>query len=159
MRSTLRSRRAWRAASTAGKSSTPGARRMRGRRSSASARRRASRKACSRSSRGRWSEPQAPCGRLLDGKGCAAAQSTAMRKASKSASKKSHGTRREAKPAPPKVFLSHASEDKEFVLDFASRLRRRGVDVWLDRWEILPGDSFVDKIFDEGLAQAKAVKI
>jgi TIR domain len=63
----------------------------------------------------------------------------------------------QAKPKSPKVFLSHASEDKEFVLDFASRLRQRGIDVWLDRWEILPGDSFVDKIFDEGIAHAKAV--
>ncbi len=58
---------------------------------------------------------------------------------------------------PPKVFVSHASEDKGFVLDFASRLRQRGVDVWLDRWEILPGDSFVDRIFDQGIANAKAV--
>jgi hypothetical protein len=63
-----------------------------------------------------------------------------------------------APPAdPPKVFLSHASEDKTFVLDFASRLRKRGVDVWLDRWEILPGDSFVERIFEEGIARAKAI--
>jgi hypothetical protein len=62
-----------------------------------------------------------------------------------------------AQPTPPRVFLSHASEDKAFVLDFASRLRQRGVDAWLDRWEILPGDSFVRKIFDEGIAQAQAV--
>jgi hypothetical protein len=62
-----------------------------------------------------------------------------------------------ADAAAPKVFLSHASEDRDFVVDFASRLRKRGVDVWLDRWEILPGDSFVRKIFDQGLAQAKAV--
>jgi TIR domain-containing protein len=61
-----------------------------------------------------------------------------------------------AKPGPPKVFISHASEDKAFVLDFAGRLRARGIDAWLDRWEILPGDSFVRKIF-EGIAQAKAV--
>ncbi len=80
-----------------------------------------------------------------------------MRKTSRTPSEKSGRTRREAKPNPPKVFISHASEDKEFVLDFASRLRKRGIDAWLDRWEILPGDSFVDKIFDEGLGHAKAV--
>lgn len=57
----------------------------------------------------------------------------------------------------PKVFLSHASEDKDFVVDFAARLRKRGVDVWLDRWEIHPGDSLVDKIFEEGIAAAKAI--
>ena len=60
-------------------------------------------------------------------------------------------------PTPPKVFLSHASEDKDFVVGFASQLRKRGVDVWLDRWEILPGDSLVDKIFEEGIAKAKAI--
>ena len=62
-----------------------------------------------------------------------------------------------ADKASPKVFLSHASEDKDFVVEFASRLRKRGVDVWLDRWEIHPGDSLVDKIFEEGIATAKAV--
>jgi len=58
----------------------------------------------------------------------------------------------------PKVFISHASEDKDrFVLAFAERLRASGVDVWLDRWEMLPGDSLVDKIFEEGLRNAAAV--
>lgn len=60
----------------------------------------------------------------------------------------------------PKVFLSHASEDKErFVLDFARQLRENGVDVWLDQWEMKPGDSLVDKIFEEGLKDARAVII
>jgi TIR domain len=60
----------------------------------------------------------------------------------------------------PRVFLSHASEDKErFVLRFAAALRQNGVDVWLDKWEILPGDSLVDKLFEEGLKQASAVII
>jgi len=58
----------------------------------------------------------------------------------------------------PKVFISHASEDKaRFVLDFAGRLRGRGIDAWLDRWEMLPGDSLVDKIFEEGIRNASAV--
>jgi hypothetical protein len=60
----------------------------------------------------------------------------------------------------PKVFISHASEDKErFVLEFAERLRAAGIDAWLDRWEMLPGDSLVDKIFEEGLRQASAVVV
>lgn len=60
----------------------------------------------------------------------------------------------------PKVFLSHASEDKErFVLNFARQLRENGVDVWLDQWEMKPGDSLVDKIFEEGLKEARAVII
>ncbi len=60
----------------------------------------------------------------------------------------------------PKVFLSHASEDKaRFVNEFASRLRENGVDAWLDKWEMLPGDSLVDKIFEEGLKEAEAIVI
>jgi hypothetical protein len=60
----------------------------------------------------------------------------------------------------PKVFLSHAGEDKErFVIPFATALRQRGIDVWLDKWEILPGDSLVDKLFEEGLKDANAVLV
>jgi len=58
----------------------------------------------------------------------------------------------------PKVFVSHASEDKDrFVLKFAERLRSKGIDAWLDKWEMLPGDSLVNKIFDEGIKEAEAV--
>ena len=57
----------------------------------------------------------------------------------------------------PKVFISHASEDKDrFVLDFATRLRSNGVDAWVDAWEMKPGDSLVDKIFEEGIKEAAA---
>ncbi|MFA5018204.1 MAG: toll/interleukin-1 receptor domain-containing protein [Methylobacter sp.] len=60
----------------------------------------------------------------------------------------------------PKVFVSHASEDKDrFVLQFAAHLRQNGIDAWLDKWEMLPGDSLVDKIFEEGIKEAKAVII
>jgi hypothetical protein len=60
----------------------------------------------------------------------------------------------------PKVFVSHASEDKaRFVVDFARRLRENGVDAGLDQWEMKPGDSLVDKIFEEGLREARAVVI
>jgi len=48
-------------------------------------------------------------------------------------------------PAPPKAFISHASEDKvRFVLGFATKLREKGIDAWLDRWEIKPGDSLAE---------------
>jgi len=57
----------------------------------------------------------------------------------------------------PKVFISHATEDKErFVLGFAQKLREKGVDAWLDKWEMLPGDSIVEKIY-EGIKTAKAI--
>ena len=62
--------------------------------------------------------------------------------------------------APPKVFVSHASEDKaRFVARFAARLRENGVDAWLDQWEMKPGDSLVDRIFEQGLKSAQAVII
>jgi TIR domain len=60
----------------------------------------------------------------------------------------------------PKVFVSHASEDKDrFVLGFARKLRESGIDAWLDKWEMLPGDSLVEKIFEEGLKEASAIII
>src|ERR1017187_4936530 len=55
-------------------------------------------------------------------------------------------------PTPPKVFVSHSGEDNQrFVLKFAERLRAQGIDAWLDVWEMLPGDSLVDKIWNEGI--------
>jgi hypothetical protein len=60
----------------------------------------------------------------------------------------------------PRAFLSHATADKvRFVLPFAEHLRHRGIDVWLDGWELLPGDSLVKKIFAEGIENADAVII
>lgn len=60
----------------------------------------------------------------------------------------------------PKVFISHASEDKErFVLSFATALRASGLDAWVDKWEMLPGDSIVKKIFTEGIDEAAAVVV
>lgn len=41
-------------------------------------------------------------------------------------------------------------------MPFAEGLRARGVDAWVDRWEIRPGDSLVQKIFDDGIAGADA---
>jgi hypothetical protein len=60
----------------------------------------------------------------------------------------------------PKVFVSHASEDKDrFVRAFATRLREKGIEAWVDEWEIYPGDSLVQKIYDAGIGTAQAVII
>ena len=60
----------------------------------------------------------------------------------------------------PKAFVSHSSKDKKrFVLDFATRLRERGIDAWLDKWEMLLGYNRVDIIFEEGIKNFKAVSI
>ena len=50
----------------------------------------------------------------------------------------------------PKVFFCHAHEDKVFVRELAKRLREKGIDAWLDEWELQPGDSLRRKIIDEG---------
>jgi hypothetical protein len=52
----------------------------------------------------------------------------------------------------PKAFVSHSCEDNErFVIAFSERLRAKGIDAWLDFWEMLPGDSLIEKIWNEGL--------
>jgi hypothetical protein len=57
----------------------------------------------------------------------------------------------------PRVFVSHSKEDNDrFVVGFGQRLRAKGVEAWLDFWELLPGDSLVDKIFNEGLKNCQA---
>ena len=42
---------------------------------------------------------------------------------------------------PYDVFLSHSAKDKAVVRDVAERLRKDGLRVWFDEWEIRPGDS------------------
>jgi TIR domain len=57
-----------------------------------------------------------------------------------------------------RAFLSHASEDKaSFVEPLARHLAEMGVEPWLDKWEIRPGDSLVEKLFDEGIDTVSAV--
>lgn len=60
----------------------------------------------------------------------------------------------------PDVFLCHAGEDNDrFAREFASRLQNQGFRVWFDEWELQPGDSLVDKVFEEGLKNAEAIVI
>ena len=59
----------------------------------------------------------------------------------------------------PRVFLSHAGEDRAFTEDLAGRLRGQGIEPWYSGWEIVPGDSLVRKIFDEGLGQADVLVV
>jgi hypothetical protein len=54
-----------------------------------------------------------------------------------------------------RVFISHSSQDKPAVQVLAAGLRARGIDAWLDIWEIAPGEDIVDRI-NQGLQQADA---
>ena len=38
------------------------------------------------------------------------------------------------------VFLCHNSEDKPAVIEVAEQLRRKGLNPWLDAWELQPGE-------------------
>jgi hypothetical protein len=54
-----------------------------------------------------------------------------------------------------RAFISHSSHDKPAVEALACALRARGVDAWLDRWEIHPDSDIVTAIH-AGLAAADA---
>jgi len=43
---------------------------------------------------------------------------------------------------PLKVFLCHASADKPAVHDLYLRLKKNGVDAWLDKEKLLPGQDW-----------------
>ena len=53
------------------------------------------------------------------------------------------------------VFISYAREDREpFVISLVSSLRRLGLSVWYDEFNISPGDSIRSSI-DEGIAKSR----
>ena len=54
-----------------------------------------------------------------------------------------------------KVFISHSSVDTKFVRHLTTDLRtREGIDAWLDRWEINPGNRILERL-EEGLSEAE----
>jgi WD40 repeat protein len=44
------------------------------------------------------------------------------------------------------VFFSHNSRDRDLVQRIAERLRREGVEPWLDRWELVPGGAWQEEL-------------
>jgi hypothetical protein len=44
------------------------------------------------------------------------------------------------------VFISYSSKDSEFVQKLSLSLVQKRIHVWLDKWEMQPGDSLIDKI-------------
>lgn len=45
-----------------------------------------------------------------------------------------------------RAFVSHNHKDKPAVRSFATKLRLGGMDIWLDEWELSPGDSIPGKV-------------
>lgn len=46
----------------------------------------------------------------------------------------------------PKIFLSHSSDDNDFVERLANNLVNNGCRVWFDKWEIKIADNIVERI-------------
>jgi TIR domain len=44
------------------------------------------------------------------------------------------------------VFLSHNSDDKPAVEALAIRLRAAGMEPWLDKWNLIPGNPWQEEI-------------
>lgn len=53
-------------------------------------------------------------------------------------------------------IITVCSSKGRFVLGFAGKLRAKNIGTWLDKWEMAPGDSLIDKILGEGIKHAQA---
>ncbi len=54
-----------------------------------------------------------------------------------------------------KAFISYSNADRSTAQKLAQHLTSNGIDTWFDNWEIKPGDSLVQKIFEEGLKNCR----
>lgn len=54
----------------------------------------------------------------------------------------------------PRAWLSHGADTKEFAERLARGLEDSGIRVWLEQWEVRPGDRTVRKLYDEGVGTA-----
>jgi hypothetical protein len=53
----------------------------------------------------------------------------------------------------PTAFISYSHADKDFVSRLAKDLMQ-GIEIWVDQFDLRPGDSLIQKIFSEGLAKS-----
>ena len=56
------------------------------------------------------------------------------------------------------TFICYSRRDAEFVVDLAARLKTRGCRMWLDQWNLGPGDDW-DQAIDAALATCAALLI
>ena len=53
------------------------------------------------------------------------------------------------------VFLSHSSIDKPFVEELARRLKQAGIEPFLDKWNLIPGQPWQEAL-EAALSQSAA---
>lgn len=64
------------------------------------------------------------------------------------------------KKMPFDVFLSHNSQDKPSVRELGELLKKRGLTVWLDEWELIPGRPWQEALEDViGTTESAAVLV
>jgi uncharacterized protein YjbI with pentapeptide repeats len=56
------------------------------------------------------------------------------------------------------AFLCHNTEDKVVVKEIAEQLRERGLAPWLDEWELVPGQSWQEKL-EENIGRIRSVAV
>jgi hypothetical protein len=56
------------------------------------------------------------------------------------------------------VFLSHSTTDKPAVEELARRLVKEGVQVWLDKWHLIPGNPWQPDI-EKALAESETCAV
>jgi len=56
------------------------------------------------------------------------------------------------------VFLSHSSSDKPAVEELARRLGKEGIQGWLDKWHLIPGDAWQPAI-EKALAESETCAV
>ncbi|MXV51971.1 TIR domain-containing protein [Pedobacter sp. HMF7647] len=54
------------------------------------------------------------------------------------------------------VFISYSTKDSDFIDKLSIKLIKNKIPIWLDKWEMQPGDSLIEKIQD-GLENAEAL--
>jgi hypothetical protein len=59
---------------------------------------------------------------------------------------------------PSHVFLSHSTADKPAVEELARRLAKEGIQAWLDKWHLIPGDPFQPAI-EKALAESASCAV
>ena len=52
------------------------------------------------------------------------------------------------------VFLSHSSADKPAVEELARRFAKEGIQAWLDKWHLIPGDPWQPAL-EKALAESR----